>query len=203
MELIDRTGVLQRLDQLARVEIELGCGNAKKNPNAIGIDMLDFDCVDIQGDVFAALRRFPDASVDVIESFHFFEHVSDLTVLIDEITRVLKPGGKLHVVVPHFSNPYFYSDPTHKNFFGLYTFCYYATNSIFSRNVPLYGRIPQLDLNDVQLTFKSTRPFYIRHALKKIIERMVNLNTYTKEFYEENLCNIMPCYELDYRIRKK
>ena len=203
MELVDKSGILQRLNQLSLVEIELGCGNTKKNPKAIGIDMLDFDCVDIQGDVFAALHRFPDNTVDTIESFHFFEHVGDLTDLIDEITRVLKPGGKLRVVVPHFSNPYFYSDPTHKNFFGLYTFCYYASSSIFSRKVPLYGRMPQLDLNHVQLTFKSSPPFYIRHAFKKMVERVVNLTTYTKEFYEENLCNIIPCYELEYRISKR
>src|SRR6185312_2948084 len=37
---------------------------------------------------------------------------------------VLEPGGEFRAVVPHFSNLHFYSDPTHRTFFGLYTFSY-------------------------------------------------------------------------------
>lgn len=203
MSFLDKKGLIPSLPAMSRVILELGCGNTKKNPDAIGVDLLDFDCVDIVGDVFGALRAFPDASVDLVESEHFFEHIANVNDLITEISRVLKPSGTLRVVVPHFSNPYFYSDPTHRVFFGLYTFCYFATTMLFSRKVPLYGRVPELDLIDANLRFKSSRPFYVRHAIKRVIERVVNISSYTKEFYEENLCYLVPCYEVEYLLKKK
>jgi ubiquinone/menaquinone biosynthesis C-methylase UbiE len=82
----------------------------------------DSDAVDIVGDALQVLKKVPDNAVSKITSYHFLEHVDNLGILLEEIARVLKQDGTLVSVVPHFSNPFFYSDPTHKNFFGLYTF---------------------------------------------------------------------------------
>ena len=38
--------------------------------------------------------------------------------VIAESVRVLKRGGTFVAVVPHHSNPLYYSDPTHRAFFG-------------------------------------------------------------------------------------
>ncbi|MHB1091308.1 methyltransferase domain-containing protein [Thiobacillus sp.] len=201
--MLDKNNFLNRLDGLGEVVLELGCGPDKKLTDAIGIDAINYEGVDIVGDVFDVLSHFPEQSVDSVYSFHFFEHIADLQELLDDIARVLKPGGNLEVVVPHFSNPYFYSDPTHKTFFGLYTFCYYASESLFSRKVPTYQHTIQFDLISVDLVFKSTRPFFIRHGVKKIFGFIFNSVGYMKEFYEENLSHIFPCYEIRYRLRKK
>jgi len=184
------------------VKLELGCGEHKKIPDAIGIDALNYPGVDIVGDIFEVLRAFPATSVDAIYSFHFFEHIADLSALLDEMSRVLKTGGKLEIVVPHFSNPYFYSDPTHKTFFGLYTFCYFSSNTLFSRQVPTYGKAIEFELVAADLIFKSTRPFIVRHGIKKLFGKVFNCCIYMKEFYEENLCFLFPCYEIKYQLRK-
>lgn len=202
MTILDRKNILPHIDGLPTVKLELGCGETKKIPDAIGIDALNYAGVDIVGDIFEVLRAFPASSVDAIYSFHFFEHIADLPVLLDEMSRVLKTGGKLEVVVPHFSNPYFYSDPTHKTFFGLYTFCYFSCNTLFSRQVPTYGREVQFELIAAELIFKSTRPFIVRHAIKKLLGTVFNCCAYMKEFYEENLCYLFPCYEIKYQLRK-
>lgn len=39
-----------------------------------------------------------------------------------EIHRILKPGGMLRVLCPHYSGPSAYRDPTHRTFFAYTTF---------------------------------------------------------------------------------
>jgi SAM-dependent methyltransferase len=140
--------------------------------------------------------------VDAISSSHFFEHVPDVGTLVEACARVLKPGGLLEVVVPHFSNPYYYSDPTHRTPFGLYSFSYFAVDDVLRRKVPRYGRQPLLRLLDVRLGFKSARPFALRHAAKRAIGLLVNRSTFTKELYEENFSHVVPCYEVTFRLER-
>lgn len=203
MAIQDKKGVIDQIGALPQVVLEIGCGPNKRISEAIGIDALDYDGVDLVGDVFDVLGAMPSACVDRIHSFHFFEHIADFQRLVGEVARVLKNGGELEVVVPHFSNPYFYSDPTHRTFFGLYTFSYYATESLFRRKVPTYQHDVQFELTEVDLGFKSTRPFYARHAFKKTLGFVFNSCGYLKEFYEENLSYLFPCYEIRYKLQKK
>jgi SAM-dependent methyltransferase len=202
MTFVDKSNLLARLPQLQRVALELGCGSTKRDPAAIGIDALDLDGVDLVGDVFEVLAAFPEASVDSVASYHFVEHVDDLPRLIGELARVVRAGGVLTIVVPHFSNPYFYSDYTHRRFFGLYTFCYLAHCALFRRTVPTYGADLRFDVEEVELGFKSTRPFYVRHAIKRVFGLLFNASRWLQELYEENLCWLVPCYEIRYALRR-
>lgn len=203
MGLIDKKSILTRMGSISHIELELGCGNKKRNRQAIGVDMLDFPDVDIVGDVYEALSSFPDQSVDAVYSYHFVEHVPDVPKLLAELARIVKPSGIVEFVAPHFSNPYFYSDPTHRSFFGLYTFCYYANQSPFAHQVPTYGYKPEFQIVKVDLTFKSPRPFVFRYGFKRLIGSIFNSCNYLKELYEENFCYLFPCYEVRYVLRKQ
>jgi ubiquinone/menaquinone biosynthesis C-methylase UbiE len=198
----DKDGLLKKFNKDNFHSIELGCGNKKRISEAIGIDLIDHDSVDIVGDAIEIMHDIPDNSIDLIYSHHFMEHIKNLDLLIYQISRVLKPGGKCQTVVPHFSNPFFYSDPTHHVFFGLYTFGYYAEVPMFRRTIPTYRRIEHLQITEIKLVFKSYPPHYIRHGFKKIMEAIFNINTYLKEYYEENLSGILPCYEISCIITK-
>jgi ubiquinone/menaquinone biosynthesis C-methylase UbiE len=202
MSIVDKRGILSRFPFEGGAHVELGCGERKRLPQAIGIDSLDYECVDIVGDALEALRAFPDGSINSIASFHFIEHLSDVSGLMDEVARVLVRGGVANFVAPHFSNPYFYSDYTHKSFFGLYTFCYLCSCDLFGRQVPTYKKVPSMNLEKVDLVFKSAKPFYIRYLLKSLLGKIINTTNYGKEFYEENLTYILPCYEVRYLMRK-
>lgn len=202
MALVDKKNVLGRLGSLARVELELGCGNTKRNREALGVDLLDYPDVDIVGDVYEALASFPDRSVDAVFSYHFVEHVPDLPRLLSELARIVKPDGMVEFVAPHFSNPYYYSDPTHRYFFGLYTFCYFASASPFTRTVPTYGYEPTFAIANVDLIFKSARPFFVRYGVKRVGGLLFNSCTYLQEWYEENFCYLFPCYEVRYVLRR-
>jgi hypothetical protein len=184
-------------------EIELGCGNRKRSANAIGIDQLDYPGVDIVGDIAEVLARFPENSIATIRSFHVLEHLENFGDIVQQLETVLKVGGHLQIVVPHFSNPHYYSDYTHKGFFGLYSLSYLSRDEILRRKVPTYGKHSALVLEDVRLGFKSSPPFYLKHAFKLLLTKVVNSCRYFQESYEELFCWIAPCYEIDYRLTKQ
>jgi ubiquinone/menaquinone biosynthesis C-methylase UbiE len=203
MGLIDKKNILPRADGVMYLELELGCGNRKRNRQAIGVDMLDYPDVDIVGDVYEVLASFPTQSVDAVYSYHFVEHLPDVPKLLSELARIVKPNGHVEFVAPHFSNPYFYSDPTHLSFFGLYTFCYFTSKSPFARHVPTYGYKAEFRIAKVDLIFKSARPFIVRYGIKRLVGSFFNSCTYLKELYEENFCYMFPCYEVRYVLRRQ
>lgn len=184
------------------LHLELGCAGSKRSSDAVGVDLLDLPGVDVVGDAMEVLRAIPDTTVDSIYSEHFLEHVSDAESLVREAARVLKPEGEFRAVIPHFSNPAFYSDPTHTTHFGLYTFGYWCQSTPFRRKVPTYAEPAQLKVEGARFRFKAARPFYVRHGIVKVLSSWVNLTGWTKEFYEAHLCWVLPAYELEYVLRK-
>lgn len=200
----DHQGLLPRITarSLPEVRLDIGCG-ASKIPGAIGIDALAYDSVDLVGDVFDVLAALPDQCVDHVHSKHFFEHIANLGDLVDEVGRVLKVGGTAYISVPHFSNPYYYSDPTHRTPFGLYTFCYFAAaQDMFRRQVPTYQRQLRFTITGIELSFQTTKGQYVRSVLKKSFGLLVNSTSYTKELYEEMFCYLFPCHEIRYSMRR-
>ncbi|NJM51016.1 MAG: class I SAM-dependent methyltransferase [Sphingomonadales bacterium] len=124
------------------VQIEIGCGPRPRFREYTSIDMIKYDNVDIVGDAFDVLAKLKDDSVDTIFASHFLEHIDDLDRFLKEVVRVCIHGAQIRFEVPHFSNAFFYSDVTHKTFFGLYSFCYLAKNNMpLKRPTPEYATV--------------------------------------------------------------
>lgn len=195
---MDKTLIANELSLRSGREIvvELGCGSRKEFADSIGIDVAGHDAVDLVGEAEEVLALFPPGSVDAVYSRHFLEHVEDPATVLHLATAALRPGGRLEVTVPHFTNPYFYSDPTHRHHFGLYSFAYFAESDLFHRAVPTYARVTGLRLIDVWLGFQSVRPFYLRHALRRALGLLVNSSRFAQEFYEDALSSLVSCYEV-------
>ena len=71
---------------------------------------------------------WPDGTMDAITCMHLIEHLEDMTLLLQEVARLLKPGGRAYFETPHpksLTLPSarsqaadtftlnFYDDPTH------------------------------------------------------------------------------------------
>lgn len=98
--------------------IDLGCGTLKKG--RIGIDHKYAPGVNIVMDLDDKNFKFPfpDNTIHSIISHHFFEHVGDGFIpLIDEIWRVLVPGGILRAITPLFPSSGAVQDPDHRRYF--------------------------------------------------------------------------------------
>jgi len=65
-----------------------------------------------------------------------------------------------------------------------------------------YQRELKFKIKNVKLVFKSPRPFYGRYGLKKIAQTIFNMGFYLKELYEENLCWLIPCYEIRFEMER-
>lgn len=201
-KIIDKRSLLPTLHEGSGASLELGCGNRKLRVDSIGIDLLNTESVDLVGDIFEVLAEFPNNSVKIVSSHHFLEHVGDFFGLMRELERIIEPEGIIDFTVPHFSNPYFYSDITHRRFFGLYTFCYITQNSPFRRKVPCYNNEMNFQIVSVDLQFKTDSSFPIRYILKKATGWIFNSSTYMKELYEDTFSSLIPCYEIRFQLKK-
>ena len=171
--------------------IELGCG-LKKKKGRVGIDKVDLPHVDIVADIENGLAFLPDNSVDEIHCRSVLEHIENFENLIREMVRVLKKDGRAYVFVPHFSNPYYYSDYTHKRFFGLYTFYYFVeTKHQLKRKTPSFYTDIRINIISLRLVFRS--PFWFSRQIKKALGFLLNCHRSLMEFYEQHLCYIFPC----------
>lgn len=182
----------------ADVTVELGCGRNKLRTDSIGIDALAFDGVDIVGLLPDALTDVASASVDVVYSHHFLEHLEGLDDLMSACRRIIRPGGSFIAVVPHFSNPYYYSDPTHRLHFGLYSMSYYADDTIHRRQVDEYAVDSEsaFRLVDVRYSFKATIRRPLGFVVARPLQLAVNRFTRFREFYERRLTWLWPCAEV-------
>jgi SAM-dependent methyltransferase len=199
METLIKTDLRKALNSGQPVIIELGCGTKKKE-GRIGVDAIDLPNVDIVADLEKGLSFLPDNSVDQIHCRSVFEHIENFENLMREIVRVLKRDGTAHVFVPHFSNPYYYSDFAHVRFFGLYTFYYFVDHkSQLRRKVPTFYTNIRIRILSQRLIFRSS--FKVINPFKKLFGWFLNLYTLLQEYYEENLCYLFPCYGIEVVFR--
>jgi hypothetical protein len=184
------------------MKVNLGCGR-KKLKGYTNVDNWRGANADITQDCLEFLKDLPDKSVDTLYTRHFLEHINkeDLQEYMAEISRVIACGGKIKIIVPHWSNPAFYSDPTHCSFFGLYTMNYFCSSIDGQpyRNIPSYAKRDNLHLIDANLQFIEKR-FPGKHV-SILLNRLVNLNWRSKHIYETRLSGIIPCYQIVYTIR--
>lgn len=116
---------------------DIGCGRGEwlellgeAGFNASGVDLNGLNVAHCQGKGLAAakqdgiawLRGQESNSLALVSAFHVIEHLNlgQLTGLLTEIIRVLKPGGLVILETPNPENLItaarrFYTDPTHRN----------------------------------------------------------------------------------------
>jgi SAM-dependent methyltransferase len=94
------------------VILDVGCGGQKQYPGNVGVDLLATDEVSVLADVSGGLP-FADDSADRVFLVHILEHLVDFLPLVDEVHRVLRPGGIAYVLSPWWRYVNAVADPTH------------------------------------------------------------------------------------------
>lgn len=115
--------------------LNLGCGY-RKIEGAINIDNRAECSPDLLCDVTEGLP-FSDNSICEVKAFDFLEHIpiGKTVVVLEEIYRVLKPGGKLEHLTPSTEGRGAFMDPNHVSFWNENSFKYFIDEEY--RN--LYG----------------------------------------------------------------
>ena len=101
--------------------LDVGCG-ANKTEGAIGLDNNPRTAADVIHDLGDLPYPFADNEFDLVVSNHVVEHVPDVMAFIGELHRVTRPGGRIKLITPHYTNPDWANDPTHRNHINSYTF---------------------------------------------------------------------------------
>jgi len=78
---------------------DMGCGRNKTVPRAIGVDVLPVADITCRIEDLPKLRIESESSSAII-SRHSIEHLEDPKAALEEWRRLLKPGGKIIVVLP-------------------------------------------------------------------------------------------------------
>lgn len=195
MEPSIRIDLVKAINSGKPVVVELGSGKKKKQ-GGITVDKIDLPDVDIVADIENGLAFLPDKSVDEIHCRSVLEHIENFESLMREIVRVLKKNAKAYIFVPHFSNPYYYSDYTHKRSFGLYTFYYFVdARDQLKRKVPDFYTDIRINIISLRLVFRST--FRLPGLFKKAVGCVINRHRWIMEFYEQHLCYMIPCHGIE------
>lgn len=93
--------------------LNLGCGK-RRIPGSIGVDRVAIEgFVDVVHDLEQVPYPFPSRSADAIHLYYVLEHLHNPLLVLEELHRIMKPGAKLYIKVPHFSSAYAYVDITH------------------------------------------------------------------------------------------
>ena len=111
--------------------LDVGCG-WNKTPGAIGIDSNPKSHADVIHDLGVVPYPFPDNEFDQIICSHVAEHVPDVMAFVTELYRIAKPDSRITIVTPHYTNPDWPTDPTHRNHFNSYSFnCFIDDRQLF------------------------------------------------------------------------
>ena len=170
--------------------LDVGCG-VNKHEGAIGLDNNPKTAADVIHDLGTLPYPFADDEFDMVVSTHAVEHVPDMMGFIGELYRVTKPGGRIKLITPHYTNPDWATDPTHRNHINSYTF------NTFMPERAVFDFYTEIQLRPVS-TYISLLGLW--RALG--IEFLVNLDRYsdslrfTRKFWEHYLSYIFRGKEL-------
>jgi hypothetical protein len=182
-----------------KLRLNLGSG-LRHLPGFYNVDRVHLPGLDILADLEEPLSELPDDSVQAVYCRHTLEHVSRLLELLAELHRVTEPEGRLEVIVPHFSNPYGYSDPTHVRFFGLYSFFYFADEEEQPRRkVPNFYLPHRFRVERVR--FNLLRGTVADKVLRAVFQPLINRGVGWLDWYERRLCRMWPADDIHWRLR--
>ncbi len=198
MEIINQA-VLDSISKSIPIFLNLG-GGLQCVPNYYNVDFVKMPGVDIVADLNDPLNKLPTNTVSGIYSSNTFEHISNLFGLLSEIHRVCRNGARCEIIVPHFANPYYYSDPTHIRQFGLFTMHYFVSNDQqWRRKVPSYYSDTKFKLLDVELTFYKDSLF--DHLTSPIAHFLVNKSRFMQHLFERRFCWLFPPAHVRYILQ--
>jgi SAM-dependent methyltransferase len=101
------------------IKLDIGCGANKTGDDWVGIDYRQLPGVDVVHDLTVFPWPIPSECASLGLASHVVEHISPINgtfiKFMDEVWRVLKPGGQFLISGPYGVSNYFVQDPTHCN----------------------------------------------------------------------------------------
>lgn len=105
-------------------KLNLGCAN-NHEPGWLNLDLNPAVHPDVVHDLESLPLPFLDASFDTVLGSHVFEHIRNFVPLVEDIYRILAPGGYLIGITPYGSSDNAWDNPHHVRCFTETTWQYF------------------------------------------------------------------------------
>ncbi|KIX14888.1 hypothetical protein X474_07000 [Dethiosulfatarculus sandiegensis] len=129
---------------------------------------------------------FKPSTFDLVRASHVVEHLPDICGFMAEVHRVLKPGGRIYILTPHYSAAGSYRDPTHIHHLALKSFDYFCG-------------LTDEDFLPVQYRFEMLkRRILFGRKARLGIEAWANRHP---DLYEQHLAMLLPALEIEIWMR--
>jgi SAM-dependent methyltransferase len=172
---------LPYLTEFARTHRVLQMGPGHEGSFGIKVDRL----AEVRPDIMVDLNRppypFRDNSFDAAYAFSVIEHLDNFFEVFADLHRILKPGGFVVVLTPHFSNEGSYIDPSHRLHLSIRSFDYFIEGSEVFTN---YGFYSNTRFRVRKRLLMLEPPWNHVPGLQRIINRSAAI-------YERHLCYIV------------
>lgn len=165
-------------------KLNLGCGRRRLD-DAINLDIVSDTQPDVIHDLNIRPWPFDADRFAEIHAYDVIEHLHDVVATMEEVHRVARPGGVVHITLPHFSSANAYTDPTHRHQFSWYSFHYFTGEHQFA----FYSRC-RFKRRRSQIIFYPT-------LLNKVVWRLANRRP---EAYERRWAWIFPAWYLHFEL---
>lgn len=173
-------------------KLNLGCGTDIKE-EWVNLDSSPLPGVDVVHDIATLHLPFGDEEFDEILCQDILEHLDYVPVLQD-LHRILKPGGTLTIRVPHFTSKHNFIDPTHQRLFSVNTFDFFVKNSALKRERAYYFDFAFSRIASCAITFEHTSRFFVYNHL---VSAIVNRSRHGQMRYESTgFSRLFPAYNI-------
>ena len=173
----------QTVRDIARLDrvLDIGAGGRQIAEHVVAVDYFPFANTDVISDIHQL--AFADSSVDAVVCTGTLEHVRDPGRALDEIFRVLKPGGLVHLEVP-FMQPY-HADPVDYWRWTLPGLRLFATERGFVEERSGSHLGPASALNEILAAY--ARSFFRGRVVRKLAEIAVTLVVFLHKYLDRFL----------------
>lgn len=165
----------KKFELLHPFRLDVACGS-NKTPGFFGVDIAGND-VDVTWDLEKFPWPFPDNSVDEIVCNHYIEHTKDLIAFMNELYRIMVPGGTAIIRAPYYNSMRAWQDPTHVRAISEATFLYYNQDWLKANKLDHYPIKCNFDFSygydfapDWAMRSEESKAFAVRHYTNVVMD---------------------------------
>jgi predicted SAM-dependent methyltransferase len=119
--------------------LNLGCG-AREFPDCVNVDIAPVPIPHITWNLNDFPYPFDNERFERVYAYDIIEHLDDVYMVMDEIHRILKPGGEVHIRTAAWDTAQSYDDPSHKHWFTLKSFDFFDPTTQHGSRYPWFSR---------------------------------------------------------------